>query len=276
VLPIAQQVIEIIQEVSRKLVLPRFRQLKESEIKEKSPGNFVTIVDLEAEAFLKKKLINLIPGSLSIGEEEVETKPMLLELLREDKPVWLLDPLDGTGNFAFGRKPFAIIVAYCFGGETLMGWVHDPLTGETVWAGKGKGCWKGDKRLRLPNTPDLKDMTGSLGKRYAKRIKKFEDSPQNIRRLGCVGKDYIDLVLGNLNFARYSFYLKPWDHAAGVLLHTEAGGHNHLFKADRSYYPALMPEEAIANNEVMLLAPDMHTIKSIADLLNEKIDSKTK
>ena len=56
-LPIAQQVMEIIQEVSRKLVLPRFRQLKESEIKEKSPGNFVTIVDLEAEAFLKKKLI---------------------------------------------------------------------------------------------------------------------------------------------------------------------------------------------------------------------------
>ena len=116
---------------------------------------------------------------------------------------------------------------------------------------------------------DIRDMIGSLGKRYAERIKANEGGPQNFRRLGCVGKDYIDLSLGNLNFARYSFYLKPWDHAAGVLLHTEAGGHNRLIKAGKPYYPAFMPAEAAANKEVMLLAPDMQSIKTIAYLLDD-------
>ena len=268
-LPNAKQVIKIIQSVSETLILPRYCQLRDSEIKEKSPGDFVTIVDIEVEKFLKKQLIKLVPGSIAIGEEEVEYSPIVLDRLKGDRPVWVLDPLDGTGNFAIGQKPFAVIVAYCHGGETLMGWVHDPLTGETIWAIKGQGCWAGNRRLELTNPPNFRDMKGSLDKRYAERIKAIEGSPQNLRRVGCVGKDYIDLALGNLNFARYSYYLKPWDHAAGVLLYTEAGGKNQLIKAGKSYYPALLPAEAAANNEVMLLAPDMNTIKTIANLLNE-------
>ena len=268
-LPNAQKVIQIIQSVSKTLIIPRFRQLKDNEIAEKSPGDFVTIVDIEVEQFLKQKLIKLVPGSQVVGEEEVEDSPKILERLRGKKPVWVLDPLDGTGNFAIGRKPFAVIVAYCHGGETLMGWVHDPLANETVWAIKGQGCWVGDKRLRLPNPPDFKDMIGSLGKNYAERIKEKAGGPQNFRRLGCVGKDYIDLAQGRLNFARYSFYLKPWDHAAGVLLHSEAGGHNRLIKSGKPYFPAYMPAEATANNEVMLLAPNLQTLKTIACFLNE-------
>ena len=268
-LPDIHCVTQIIHSVSEKLILPRFRQLRKYEIQEKTPGDFVTIVDIEVEQYLKKKLIKLVPSSLAVGEEEVESTPMVLERLRGNSPVWVLDPLDGTGNFANGREPFTVIVAYCHGGETLMGWVHDPLNATTICAVKGQGCWMENQRLRIPNPPDLKDMTGSLSKRYAERIIEIEGSPQNLRRVGCVGKDYIDLALGNLNFARYSHHLKPWDHAAGILLHTEAGGHNHLIKAGKSYYPTLMPAEAIANKEVLLLAPDMHTIETIAYLLDE-------
>ena len=268
-LPDSQQVTEIMQRVAKTIIMPRFRQLRDNEIKEKSPGDFVTIADLESEKFLKKHLIKLVPGSLVVGEEGVDSSPLLLEHLRGNRPVWVLDPLDGTGNFANGRKPFVVIVAFCQSGETLMGWIHDPLTGETIWAGKGQGCWAGDKRLKLPYPPALKDMTGSLSKRYAERIQAIKGGPQYSRRIGCVGRDYIDLVLGNLNFARYSFHLKPWDHAAGVLLHSEAGGHNCLIKAAKSYYPALMPAEAITNNEVMILAPNMDTIEVIAHMLNE-------
>ena len=256
-------------EMATTLITPRFRQLRDDEIKEKSPGDFVTIVDLEAEKYLKEKLTALVPGSLVVGEEEAEVSPEILERLKGDTPVWILDPLDGTGNFVHGRKPFAVIVAYCQGREILMGWIYDPLTGETVWAAKGQGCWAGDKRLKLPASPRLKDMRGSLNKSHAKRIKAVEGGPQSARRLGCIGRDYIDLALGNIEFARYAFSLKPWDHAAGVLIHTEAGGSNHLIKAGRPYHPDLMPAQSEANNEIMILAPDMRTIEVITTMLND-------
>ena len=266
-LPDSQKVIKIIHEVAETLIIPRFRQLRVHEIEEKSPGDFVTIVDLEAESYLKESLTTLVPSTLVVGEEEVEATPKALERLKGDIPVWVLDPLDGTRNFAHGRSPFTVIVAYCQGRETLMGWIHDPLTGETIWASKGKGCWTGNKRLKLQTPPLLKDMRGSLSKNFAERIRTIQDGPQSIRRLGCVGRDYIDLALGNIDFARYSYCLKPWDHAAGVLLHSEAGGQNHLIKTDRPYHPDLMPAQAVANNEIMILAPDMDTIEIIMSML---------
>ena len=268
-LPDDQQVIQIMREAATTLITPRFRQLREDEIQEKSPGDLVTIADLEAEKFLEEKLTALVPGSLVVGEEASEDSPEILERLKGDAPVWVLDPLDGTRNFAHGREPFAVIVAYCQGKETLMGWIHDPLTGETVWAAKGQGCWAGDKRLKLPTSPPFKYMKGSLSGSHAQRIKAVKGGPQSIRRLGCVGRDYMDLALGNIDFARYAFRLKPWDHAAGVLLHTEAGGYNHLIKADRSYHPDLTPAQALADNEIMILAPDRQTIEVITSMLHE-------
>jgi len=268
-LPDAQKVMQIMQEAAKTLITPRFRQLRDDEIKEKSPGDFVTIVDLEAEKYLKENLTSLVPGSLVVGEEEVESNPKTLERLNGDAPVWLLDPLDGTGNFARGRKPFAVIVAYCERRETQMGWIHDVVTGETIWAAKGQGCWAGEKRLKLQAPRLLKDMRGSLSKNLAMRLKAVLGGPQSTRRLRCVGRDYIDLAMGNLDFARYSYCLKPWDHAAGVLLHSEAGGYNHLIKEGRPYHPDLMPTQAIVNDEVMLLAPDMGTIEVITSMLTE-------
>lgn len=267
--PDPQQVLKIIREVAKTLITPRFRNLRHHDIKEKSPGDFVTIADLEAEKYLKEKLTALVPKSFVVGEEEVEVNPKILEHLNGDAPVWLLDPLDGTRNFAHGKKPFAVIVAYCEGGETQVGWIHDPITGETIWAAKGQGCWAGNKRLKLQDPPLIKDMRGSLSKSFALRIKAVQGGPQSTRRLGCVGRDYMDLALGNLDFARYSYCLKPWDHAAGTLLHSEAGGRNHLIKAGRSYQPDLMPAQVIASDEVMLLAPDMYTIKVISSMLTE-------
>jgi fructose-1,6-bisphosphatase/inositol monophosphatase family enzyme len=268
-LPDAQQVIQVMREVATTYITPRFRQLRDDEIKEKFPGDFVTIADLEAEKYLKEKFTELVPGSLVVGEEEAEVSPEILERIKGDAPVWILDPLDGTGNFAHGREPFVVIVAYCQGRETLMGWIHDPLTDETVWAAKGQGCWAGDKRLKLRASPPLKNMKGSLGGSYAKRLKAVRGSPQSTQRLGCVGRDYMDLALGKIEFARYALCLKPWDHAAGVLLHTEAGGCNHLIKAGRFYHPDLIPAQAVANDEILMLAPDMQTIEVITSMLNK-------
>ncbi len=266
-IPNSDKVTQIIRETASTLITPRFRMLNDEQVREKAPGDLVTIADVEAEKHLEAKLTALIPGSLVVGEEEAEDFPSVLDRLKRDAPVWVLDPLDGTRNFAKGRVPFAVIVAYCQGGETLMGWIHDPLADETVWAAKGKGCWFGDTRLVLGKAPPINQMKGSLSGRVAKRLETVAGAPKDINRVGCVGRDYMDLALGHLHFARYAFLLKPWDHAAGVLMHKEAGGASRLIKAGRDYHPDLTPKEAEKADEILMLAPDIESLEALSKML---------
>src|SRR4051794_10278381 len=91
-------------------ILPRFCALAQHEIEGKSPGELVTVADREAEALLAAGLAPLLPGSRVIGEEACSADPRLIDALGEGI-VWLVDPLDGTGNFAAGRPEFAVMVA---------------------------------------------------------------------------------------------------------------------------------------------------------------------
>jgi len=261
--PDLEDVISIVREAAYKEILPRFQKLKDHDIREKNPGDLVTTADLESERHLKEELMKLLPGSIVVGEEETERKPELINRLLEGAPTWVLDPVDGTRNFAHGRSPFTVIVALCYQGETLAGWIYDPITDEMIWAYKGEGAYLRDKqlekRLRLPVAPLFEKMKGSLSSRIAKRLKNNPEMPQDISRVGCVGRDYMDLALGNLHFARYAYYLKPWDHAAGVLIHTESGGYGALVSRRTPYEATLDPSEAADKNEVLLFAPNQET-----------------
>lgn len=148
-----------------------------------------------------------------------------------------------------------------------MGWIHDPIQKETVWAAKGQGCWHDNTPCIIEHTPSVKDMKGSLSGRVAKRLFSKKGAPKEISRVGCVGRDYMDLALGRIDFARYAFQLKPWDHAAGVLMHKEAGGTSRLIKAQQDYHPDLTPKEAMKRDEILMLAPDMTSLNAISDML---------
>ncbi|MBV8535357.1 MAG: inositol monophosphatase, partial [Alphaproteobacteria bacterium] len=89
----------IIRRVAEEQVLTRFRRLADHEIREKAPGNLVTIADTEAELALTSALMALLPGSLVVGEEAVALDPAVLDQLAGDEPVWIIDPVDGTMNF---------------------------------------------------------------------------------------------------------------------------------------------------------------------------------
>lgn len=249
--------------------MPRFRNLKAGEISEKSPKDFVTIADIEAEKRLAKDLMQLIPGSVAIGEESVEGDPNLLNLLHKNAPVWIIDPVDGTGNFAHGKACFAIIVAYCVAGKTLAGWIHDPVNGVTVSAIKGEGAWMGAKQLRILDQKHIKEMSGSLGPRYRKKMEETFDYPEGderIVRYRCVGMEYMDLARGSLQFARYAGRIKPWDHAAGILIHNEAGGHNLLTGEVAGSYHATA---GIIENSSLLLAPNLQTWHKLHKIIGE-------
>ena len=211
-------------------ILPRFQRLEAHQVDEKESGGVVTEADTLAELHIAKSLMALLPDSTTIGEEAADEDPEILDRLDGDQPVWIIDPVDGTRNFAAGKKCFAVIVALCRGGETIAGWIYDPLNDAAVHAVKGRGAWTGRQRLTLSPPRPLDQMTGSIGPRRRKRLadqaaRDGTPQPKKALRYGCAGMEYYHLAEGTLDFSEY-LSLKPWDHAAGVLIHGEAGGHS--------------------------------------------------
>jgi fructose-1,6-bisphosphatase/inositol monophosphatase family enzyme len=267
VIPDVHQVIAVIRDVAAAEIVPRFRRLAKGEVSEKRPGEVVTVVDTAAEACLARRLAALAPESRVVGEEAFEHDPTVVAALGGPHPVWVIDPLDGTQNFVDGKACFATIVAYCVGGETLAGWIHDPLADQTVWAVAGQGTWCGSERLRIKAPAAVADMVGTLGKRLraaleARRQAGDKAVPATRARYGCVGHEYLDLARGKLHFLRYTGKLKPWDHAAGILIHREAGGFEAKTDDRVPYRPGLGIQQA-----TVLLAPDQASWDSLHALL---------
>jgi len=227
-----QAVAAIIRDTAESVILPRFHHLSASDIREKGPGDYVTIADTEAEALLTRRLTELLPGSLVVGEEAVAADGSVLDRLSEHAPVWIIDPVDGTANFAHGRKKFAVIVALAVEGRTVMGWIHDPLNDRTAMGEIGGGTFIGGIRLQVRDDIPLAEMLGNCRKSSA-----LSHYIKGIHRNGSAAHDYLDLLEGRSQFAHY-LRMKPWDHAAGVLMHLEAGGHAAL--CDGSPYAPTM------------------------------------
>lgn len=242
--PAPEAVSAIIREVAEAEILPRFKNLRASQIREKKPNQLVTEADEEAEKVLARRLTELLPGAV-VGEESVEHDPGLMDALGRPGPVWVIDPVDGTANFAHGRPRFAVAVALVVDGATVAGWIHDPVPNRTIVAVKGQGCWRAEGAtrlmLRVAEEVPLAEMCGSIKKkgRVAAQV-------LHVSRRGSAAHDYLDLVTGNLHFAHFD-RLMPWDHAAGVLMHAEAGGFGRMI--DGSPYTPVLHHGAI------LLAP---------------------
>lgn len=258
-----EPVTELICEVTHNEILPRFQKLAEHEIQQKLSGEMVTAADHAAEAALAAGLQQMITGSMVIGEEGAAADPTVMDRLEGEAPVWVIDPLDGTRNFASGNRCFAVIVALCLKGQTLAGWIHNPLSDATAIAIHGEGAWVGETRLCVAPTRSIPNMSGSLGPRrrklIAERAADGVEVPQKAFRYGCAGMEYFHLSDGTIDFAEY-VSLKPWDHAAGVLIHREAGG----FSADTETGEAYVPRKQYMGR--LLMAPDAMTWHQLREL----------
>lgn len=229
------RVIAALREAAALDVMPRFNALQHHEVMEKKPGDVVTVADLDAEHRLTALLPALLPGSVVVGEEAYAKKPAILNLLEEDRPVWLIDPVDGTKNFSEGNPMFCMMVALVEKGETLMSFIHDPTQNRTAVAEHGAGAFllQSDKdgvRLHTPEQKPFAEMIGQINfgcfqesDRSAKRDK-FVKIFGTVNRLRCAGHDFLAQSLGERDFALYN-RLWSWDHVPGVLLLREAGGH---------------------------------------------------
>jgi len=147
-----ERVVAVLREVGDELVLPRFRHLREDDVLEKSPGDIVTIVDREAELELESRLTSLLHGSLAVGEEAVAADHRVLERIGDPGPVWLIDPIDGTGNFAAGKEPFALMVALLRGGDPVLAVIYEPVPKTVTMAELGSGSYVDGVRMTMDTT----------------------------------------------------------------------------------------------------------------------------
>ena len=157
-----EKVTAILREVAAEEVLPRFRALAEHEVRAKDSGELVTVADLAAERQITRRLRDLLPGSQVVGEEATAEEPALLDkFTQEDDWIWVIDPIDGTANFARGKPVFALMVGLVRRGETRAAWILDPIGPRCATAERGAGAWLDGARLALGPPPRVLDR-GSL------------------------------------------------------------------------------------------------------------------
>lgn len=222
----------LLREVSQKAILPYYQSLENGQVEQKDTGGIstvddvVTVADHLAEEMLEEGLAKIIPGLPVVGEEAAHADPAVLDRLAGD--CWIVDPIDGTNNFAKGRPPFGILLAMASGGEAHTGWIYDPLSDRFCVAHKGKGAFINGEKIRARGTGEdppvaaisLLFFDKSHREAIAAHIAphyRLVDIPR------CAAEQYPRLALGVNDVSIFERTL-AWDHAAGVLWLNEAGG----------------------------------------------------
>ena len=217
---------EILRFVSQKVILPRWRNLAEGDVVEKAKDDLVTIADRETEDFLTEALTKLAPDVAVVGEEAVHADPAIMDRL--SGPCWIIDPIDGTSNFAGGKGHFAVMIALADGGEAIAGWIYDPRRDRLCRARRGEGAWIDDEKLAA-RTSGESPATLAAMKRFMlpeqRALFEAEIEPHYtlVKAPGCAAEQYPLTATGEHDLAIYERTL-PWDHAAGCLFLNEAGG----------------------------------------------------
>ncbi len=214
-------------DAAERAILPRYKLLAAHEIREKAADEIVTIADTDSEAILSEGLSRIIPEAAIVGEEAADADSGVLALLR-GRLCWIIDPLDGTANFAAGQGPFGILVALADRGETLGGWIYDPRRRRVVAAYRNEGTRIDGTLVRSRasgQAPPIAAISALLAvqKGRAAMLGRVERHFTTVAIPRCAAEQYPATILGKSDVTLYERTL-PWDHAAGVLCLTEAGG----------------------------------------------------
>jgi fructose-1,6-bisphosphatase/inositol monophosphatase family enzyme len=229
----------IVSQAGASEIMPRFRALAAADVTEKKSSiDLVTDADLLAEKRIGEALLKLYPEALIVGEEASESDPGLIGKLRDADLAFVIDPVDGTFNFAAGLPVFATILAVVVGGETVAGLIHDPVRGDTLMAARGAGARlvradDGAVEARVAPAVSLDQAIGTISindvdRTTRQRIGGNLGLTKMAFGYNCSAYEYWMAATGKVHFIGH-FKLMPWDHLAGVLIHQEAGGHTARF-----------------------------------------------
>lgn len=223
-----ERVAELMKESAAAELLSRFRRLQDGDIREKSPGDLVTVADVASEQRLASGLAKILRGAPVVGEEAVAAEAGLLAHIAEAEAAWIVDPLDGTSNFSKGIDRFAMIIALVRGGETIAGWIYEPVSGRMAVGTHGGGALLDGVKKELPPTGPLQKAHGFVGYKIKREVERnMRGGARNrfggLTTLACAGMEYVEILAGRAHFSLYR-RTRAWDHAAGTLLVREAGG----------------------------------------------------
>ena len=234
----------VLRAAAKAEILPRFRRLEDIDVQIKTEAiDLVTAADLAAEQFIKAEISRKMPSALFVGEESVAADPQLLGALADAELAVVVDPIDGTANYAAGLPLFAVMAAVVVGGETIAGIIYDPMGDDWMLAEQGGGTWLrrpdgSGRRLRVAPPLPLPEMVGTASIAFVPPGKKVEIL-QNFAKVRLVshyrvaGHEYRTFVSGHSQFVSYN-KLMPWDHLGGALMAQEAGGY--VARMDGSAY----------------------------------------
>lgn len=206
----------------------RFRALAAQPIERvvKGRGNYVTEVDLACEEAAVIILRAEFPDHRVLSEETTATVPDW-----DQGWLWVIDPIDGTANFARGIPTFAFNIALCLDGDPVLGLTHQPVTGEEFFAQRGKGLWVNGVPAHVSNAAALSDAVMGIGLGYdydraKKALHLLADLWPGVQMVQNIGSAALGLAYtasGRFDLYVHHF-LAPWDMAAGIVQVREGGG----------------------------------------------------
>jgi len=216
-------------------IMPRFRRLGAGDIRQKtSAADLVTEADVNAERVITADIAERYPGALVVGEEACEIDAALLPKLGAAELAFVIDPVDGTFNFASGVPLFGVMAAVVQNGETVAGIIHDPVGKDFLVGARGAGAHvvtadDASVPVHVAAPVPISEMTGAVSWQYRsepERSRLAKNQAKCLSHIGyrCAAHEYRIIASGHAHFALFN-KIMPWDHLAGVLIHQEAGGH---------------------------------------------------
>ena len=226
----------LLRVTARAEIMPRFRHLDAADVRTKSgPLDLVTDADVAAERVITDALHTLFPGCVVVGEEAASADKSGLGRLEGADLAFVVDPVDGTANFAAGLPLFGCMAAAIVHGEIVAAAIHDPVGDDTAMALRGEGAWietpDGKRQsLKVAAPEEPKHMSGSVSWRFLPKEVR-ETVCGNLVKVAasfdfrCAAHQYRMMAAGHCHYMVFNRLL-PWDHAPGWLLHREAGGYS--------------------------------------------------
>ncbi len=225
-----------------------------------STYDLVSDADLQSEAAIVDQIRGVFPDHAILGEEGVadsSTSPLSPGMTDVPEHLWVIDPLDGTNNFAHGIPQFAVSIAYLHRGQPQVGVITNPARGEVYQCVAGGGAKSGDTAVRCSRAERLTEAMigcgfyydrGEMMKSTLRAIERlFGEDIHGIRRFGAAALDLVAVGLGQLD-GFFEFKLSPWDFAAGGLFVHEAGGR--VTTCDGQPLP-IAPSSVLASNGLL-------------------------
>jgi myo-inositol-1(or 4)-monophosphatase len=197
----------------------------------KARADYVSRTDLDAQEAALAIIHERHPDHLVLAEEADESVEEQLAGW-DGRPLWIVDPLDGTANFLHGHPQYCASVAAAVDGRPVVGAVVSGSSGERWWAAEGEGAFKGGRRIRVSTPCPLGEALVGTGfpfkaldvlPEYLGQLDRVLRSASGVRRAGSAALDLCSLAQGSLD-AFWEEVLMPWDFCAGLVLVREAGG----------------------------------------------------